>query len=192
VKLFQRLARHPWQLPVLLLALTLLYPAGFRVNWNTSSQPKGLYHLNPRPGHAPRKHRLVLVTPPLEIARQGRRRGYLGAGELAKCVAALPGDTVEVTRQGLRVNGRLLPGTAPLARDSQGRPLSRYPRGPHDTLPGWVWLYSDHIPNSWDSRYFGPVPMASVRGALRPLLTFPPFPLDNHGEPTCAWHRKNF
>jgi conjugative transfer signal peptidase TraF len=186
---WHHLSRRPWLAPVLLLALTCLHPLGARLNWDTDSQPKGLYWRLPgEPHHG----RLILVRLPAEIARFAAERGYRRHPELAKCVAALPGDTVEVTREGLRVNGRLLPGTAPLSRDSAGRPLSRYPRGPHDTLPGWVWLYSNHIPNSWDSRYFGPVPLETVLGSLRPLITWPPFPKTTDGEPTCQWNPTSF
>jgi conjugative transfer signal peptidase TraF len=184
MKVFHPFMRHPWLAPLGLFLLTCLYPAGLRVNFESDSQPKGLYWLQPG---EPRPGQLVLVRLPVEIARFGVERGYLGYRELAKCVAALPGDTVGVSAAGLTIDGQLLPATAPLFRDSQGRPLSRYPRGPHDTLPGFLWLYSNHIPNSWDSRYFGPVPTDGVLGRLVPLLTWPPFPTNPQGDITCDW-----
>ena len=182
---FRALARRAWIVPLGLFLLTCLYPLGLRLNWNTISQPKGVYRLT---AEGWTRDSLILVDLPPEIARFGAERGYLRYPELAKCVAAVPGDTVEVTREGLRVNGWLIPGTAPLSRDSRGRFLSTYPRGPHLTPPGQVWLYSNHIPNSWDSRYFGPVPFGAVRGRLQPLLTWPAFPRNTHGDPTCNWN----
>jgi conjugative transfer signal peptidase TraF len=175
-------------LPLGLLLLSLLYPAGLRINFNSPSQPRGLYWLTPG---EPRRDQLVLVRLPEAVARFGMERGYLRNGELAKCVAALPGDTVEVTPAGFRINGLPLEGTAPVSRDSKRRWIARYPRGPHDTLPGWLWLYSDHIPLSWDSRYFGPIPQENVLGRLHPLLTWPPFPTHSKGDPTCRWNPTN-
>jgi conjugative transfer signal peptidase TraF len=174
---------------LVLFALSCLYPAGLRINFDSHSQPRGLYWRlagEPRPGE------LVLVRLPAHIARRGAARGYLNHPEMAKCVAAAGGDTVDISREGLTVNGHPLPGTAPLTRDSRGRPLSRYPRGPHDTLTGQLWLYSNHIPNSWDSRYFGPVPGDALLGRLVPLLTWPPFPRNAQGEPTCQWNPTAF
>jgi type IV secretory pathway protease TraF len=37
--------------------------------------------------------------------------------------------------------------------------------------PGHVWLAGSGHDRSWDSRYFGPVPVAGVRGVARPILT---------------------
>ncbi len=189
MRLWHHLTRRPWIAPAGLLCLSLLHPAGLRINLDSASQPRGLYRLT---AGEPRRDQLVLVRLPETIARFGIERGYLRHPELAKCVAALPGDTVEVTPTGLRVNGQLLTATAPLSRDSAGRWIRRYPRGPHDTLPGWLWLDSNHIPHSWDSRYFGPIPEDRVIGRLQPLLTWPPFPHNTYGESTCRWHPTSF
>jgi type IV secretory pathway protease TraF len=35
--------------------------------------------------------------------------------------------------------------------------------------PGQVWLLSGHDSRSFDSRYFGPVPVANVQGVARPV-----------------------
>jgi type IV secretory pathway protease TraF len=34
---------------------------------------------------------------------------------------------------------------------------------------GDIWVLSGHDPRSFDSRYFGPVPVANVQGEARPL-----------------------
>ena len=36
--------------------------------------------------------------------------------------------------------------------------------------PGEVWLFSSYSAGSFDSRYFGPVVLASVRGIARPVV----------------------
>jgi type IV secretory pathway protease TraF len=35
--------------------------------------------------------------------------------------------------------------------------------------PGELWLVSTRVPNSWDSRYLGPIPLSQVRAVARPL-----------------------
>ena len=180
----------PWTLRLLALGVGVylicahLHGRGFRVGWTPSSQPPGLYRAVPRP---PGRHQLALVVLPPQIAAVGRERGYLLFAEVGKCIAALPGDWVAVDAMGITVNGRPLPGTAQLRFDSEGRPLPPLRIAGHRVPPGWIWLYSNHTPLSWDSRYFGAVPLDAVRGTLRPMLTFPPFPRTDQGEPTCNW-----
>lgn len=179
--------RRPWLIPLGIFLLTCLHPLGLRCNGGSLSQPKGLYWLVP--GEPARNH-LVLVKLPAQIARSGWERGYLRHVELAKCVAALPGDTVEVTPDGLWINGSLLQHTRPQFTDSKDRPVDSFPFRTYDTLPGSLWLYSNFIPNSWDSRYFGPVPLDTVRGRLVPVLTWPSFRRGPGGHP-CNWHPIN-
>lgn len=120
---------------------------------------------------------------PGAAAEFGRLRGYHPGGPpAARCpdgslpvlkrVVAVAGDRVEVGSDGVAVNGRLLPGTAPLTHDSQGRPLPAPPSGALRLGRDELWLLSDHIPNSWDSRYYGPVGRGCV--VSRMVLVFPP------------------
>ena len=76
------------------------------------------------------------------------------------------------TGAGFRVNGRLEPHTLPVAVDTRGRSMSHYPYGKYVVRANEVWLYSPYHPQSFDSRYFGPVSMASVRSEIVPLWTF--------------------
>ena len=72
---------------------------------------------------------------------------------------------------GLAVNGRLLAGTGPQPFDSDDRPLPRL-TGLRQRVPdGRCWVYSDTVPNSWDSRYYGAIPMISIVTAMRPVVT---------------------
>lgn len=120
---------------------------------------------------------LVSVCLPPEVARSALQRGYLSAGRcltgaapVGKAVAALPGDTVDVTDSGSFVNGTLLPSSAPLLHDSRGRAMPQV-RGRFVLPAGTAWLYSGHSLRSFDSRYYGPVPLSGVRGQLVPILT---------------------
>ena len=57
------------------------------------------------------------------------------------------------------------------AADAGGRALLPYAGGV--VPPGHVFLHSDFA-GSYDSRYFGPVPIAGVLGLARPVLTVRP------------------
>lgn len=145
---------------------------GLRINVSPSL-PLGLYLVaNDSRG------KLVEFCPPEPFAKLAAARGYRhagscpdGAAPLLKPVAAWAGDSVELTRAGISVNGHLLPRTAPLSRDTRGRPLSSWPLRKYIVAPGTVWVASTFNPRSFDSRYFGPIRVDSIRNRVGPLLT---------------------
>ena len=115
-----------------------------------------------------------------EHVREALARGYLqpgacpgGAESVLKPVAAVEGDTVDITLAGVSVNGAALANTAQLDQDSAGRALQPVPPGSYRVAPGEVWLLSSHSPLSWDARYWGPLPAGAVRATARPLLVLP-------------------
>jgi conjugative transfer signal peptidase TraF len=123
----------------------------------------------------------VLLCLPDRIAQVGRSRGYLPAGgcpdgssPVVKQVLALPGDVVELQEQFLAVNQREVVGSRIQDSDTLGRPLDHAPFGPWPVRDGELWVIGLNRERSWDSRYFGPIPLASVIGSARPLLTFNP------------------
>ena len=147
--------------------------AGLRVN-TTGSLPLGLYITTEKPAN------LVEFCPAEPFASLAIRRGYRargscpdGAMPLLKPIVARAGDIVDFSARGMAVNGRLLPNTAPLALDSRGLPLPQWPFGYYRIAPGTVWLASSYSPKSFDSRYFGPLPVTAIRSCLRPLITIP-------------------
>jgi conjugative transfer signal peptidase TraF len=104
------------------------------------------------------------------------KRGYRrpggcpdGAAPMLKPIAAQPGDIVEVTSHGITVNGTRLRNSAPQPVDSRGRPLPHWPFGRYTVPQGFVWVVSQYNALSFDSRYYGPIPVASIRHHLRPL-----------------------
>jgi conjugative transfer signal peptidase TraF len=103
----------------------------------------------------------------------GVDRGYLmrgscpgGAEPVGKPVVASEGDVVDVTDAETRVNGKPLPHSFRHRIDSRGRDLPSVPEGTYVLRPGELWIASDEHPKSWDSRYYGPVHEAHVRGVL--------------------------
>jgi conjugative transfer signal peptidase TraF len=93
-----------------------------------------------------------------------------GFAPLIKPVVAWPGDTVETSPAGISVNGHLLPHTATMDRDSYGRQIHPFPPGKYLVQKNQLWVVSSFSPRSFDSRYFGPIPLKSVRSWIRPLF----------------------
>jgi type IV secretory pathway protease TraF len=58
-----------------------------------------------------------------------------------------------------------------LRRDSSGRVLPPPPLSLAGYIPaGWVYMQSTEVKNSYDSRYFGLVPISAIKGEAHPLL----------------------
>lgn len=146
-----------------------------RVNF-TPSMPVGIYRLEPLPAAGVVRGMVVAVCAPDDAADLGRRRGYVSTGPcphdselLLKVVAGVPGDDVVVSGHGVVVNGCLLPDSRPIAKDRAGHRTSLWSRGDYHHGRGEVWLYAEN-PRSWDSRYWGPVPLTLVQARASPLL----------------------
>lgn len=138
--------------------------------------PLGFYRVRPP---AIRSGSQVLVCLPEAIARLGRQRRYLpqgscptGASPVLKVIAAVPGDRVELRVDSLVVNGVATAATRLRDRDGRGRSLPHAPLGVSWVPDGTVWLLGLRPDRSWDSRYFGPVPLSSILGSADPILTW--------------------
>ena len=81
-------------------------------------------------------------------------------------VAAAQGDLVCARGGVLAING--LPIAPIYARDPRGRALPQW-NGCRRLRPAEYFVYSDRIPNSFDSRYFGPVRASGVLGVAHPV-----------------------
>jgi conjugative transfer signal peptidase TraF len=157
------------------VAVVAAYAAGLRIN-ATASMPEGVYWLRKYSAGSIGRGTVVTVCPSpavIALAAPGR---YLGPGPcpgnvepLLKHVAAVAGDRVDVSERAVRVNGQALPNSGRLARDCAGRPLSRIPAGHYTIAPNRIWLYGPAA-RSWDSRYFGPQPIANILGTATPVL----------------------
>jgi conjugative transfer signal peptidase TraF len=171
--------------PLLLTALSagvavLANTLGLRIN-TTASMPIGLYRVVQL---RLKRGAWVVFCLPEEAAHVGLERAYLhrgpcpgGSQELIKEIAALPGDRVTLSPSGLTVNGSAIPGAALHTVDRARRMLAHAPFGEKVVSPGELWVLGVDHRMSWDSRYFGPVPVDRVRAAAIPLLTFdPPLP----------------
>lgn len=151
------------------------YGAGFRINL-TPSVPVGVYQLHKLEGPLKRGDIVWFCPPDTPLFRKVRDEwGDIPHGDcpggymhMFKPVAALPGDMVEETHQGVFVNGHRLPNSQPRGRTGKGQRLNPA-FGRFQVQPGTVWLVSTYHPQSFDSRYFGPLAMSQVEGIAYPL-----------------------
>lgn len=154
------------------------YACGARIN-RTNSLPKGLYWAITK---APERGDIVAFWPDgSEPFRLARERGYIlpgvynkqggvGYGLMLKRLMALPGDTISITDDGVIVGDVLLPNTKPLTHDNVGDPLpvvrfSDYLLSEHEAL-----FVSDHLPRSYDARYFGVQDMRQIVEVVVPVF----------------------
>lgn len=157
------------------VALPIAYASGWRVNVS-NSYPPGLYRLIPddMPLHT---GDMVLFCPPDGPAMQlALSRDYIkpgtcrgGFSPVIKKIMAVAGDHISLDGK-ISINGVLMPDYHVLKADSHHRPLPRL-----DSLtvpPDSVFLLSDHRPaDSFDSRYYGAVPVRQIQGRIHPVLT---------------------
>jgi len=160
-----------------LTGAALAYSVGARIN-TTRSIPVGLYWTSP--SLAVEKGAYVLFCPPqLQVFNEARERGYIGAGfcaggygYLMKRVLAAKGDDVAVSADGVRVNGVLLPLSAPKAVDAGGRPLPRFHATRYILGAAELLLMSDMSGTSFDGRYFGPINRSQIVTVVSPVITW--------------------
>ena len=153
----------------LLLACTLLETDPSLIYNPTESAEPGWYQVLPGKGLA--SGDLVAARLPEPARKLADARGFLPAGlPVIKTIAAAGGDIACWS------NGAVsLPGAQRLellTHDRAGRPLPRPPNGCVTLGPEEVFLASDRIPGSFDSRYFGAVDAGLVIGLVTRVARF--------------------
>ncbi len=155
------------------LASALACLAGAHLLWNwTPSLPLGLYWVSALSSGGSGRVKvgaLVAFPVPAHVRALVLERRYLPPGALlVKPVVATAADRVCTEGGELTVNGAPLGAIA--TEDTRGRPL------PHDErcgpLPEGEVFVASHFATSFDSRTFGPVPLADIRGTVTPLWTY--------------------
>ena len=132
---------------------------------NTSaSEPTGVYLAT---GAPPRTGaRIAFRIPQPGRAYAARAMPERLRSSVLKTIVAGQGDTVCTTSGRLIINGQ---DWAPIAEhDRHGGSLPRW-RACRLLRSGEYFVFSNRISNSFDSRYYGPVPADAVIGVYRPL-----------------------
>ena len=108
------------------------------------------------------------VTPD-SVRTLAAERGYLPVNvPLVKRIVGVGGDIICAIGDAISINGR--PVATRLQRDRFGRPLPSW-SGCRRLGDGEVFLLMEGVADSFDGRYFGPVPASSIIGRLVPLWT---------------------
>lgn len=144
---------------------------GLRIN-TTESAPVGIWITRQQQEGSISRGSLVSICPPdLPVVRallstRPLYRGDCNTGsvDLLKPIAALPGDTVNMGSENVTINETELPNTTAL------RAELAYPKGEYIVSPDEVWVFSTYSQDSFDSRYYGPVPIKNIRGFATPIL----------------------
>jgi conjugative transfer signal peptidase TraF len=141
------------------------HPAA-RLIWNASeSVPIGLYAV--RAATQLRRGDLVAVAPPKALAGYLAGRHYLPLHvPLLKHVAGIAGQ--RVCRLGTRVTVDGVTLGSALHRDHRGRPLPVW-HGCRTLGTRDVFLMNASVSDSFDGRYFGPLPASTIFGRLTPV-----------------------
>ena len=161
-----------WVFPVIVLILIIINTTHvFYCNFYTHSLPNGIYIRNWRQPHIG-DYAVSCLTP--RVASYGIDRGWLikgncgtGSYPVLKIIRGIPGDKYSSKIGQLEINGVIY---SSMTRDSKGRVLEWL----YDTKEGVLGkdqylLISTHVKNSWDSRYWGPVPVQYI---VQPLWIY--------------------
>jgi conjugative transfer signal peptidase TraF len=150
----------------LIVAPTVAQQPPLLVIWNASpSVPVGLYFVTQA---SPGVGDLAVLRLPPVVAAFAARRGYLPTSAyLLKPIVAVAGDLVCRFGEQIFVRGRF--AAIAKAADDDGNVMPAW-QGCRVLQTGEVFVLADH-PASFDSRYFGPLDIASVMG--RAVLLWP-------------------
>lgn len=108
---------------------------------------------------------IVLFRPPERLGRLLSRDGKIRRNSLfVKRVVAVQGDVIEVCGEGIRVNGRIVDDKVPGSPNVPAKVVG----------DGFVFVVGDNPGSSFDSRYWGLLPVEYIVG--RPVARI--FPLD--------------
>lgn len=132
----------------------------------TDSLPHGIYRLH---SGAVQKGDLVVFVPPDQAKKIIRDRDYLHeGGYLMKYLVGKAGDSISTSNGQFVVAGENYGEI--LSQDKEGRALTPYPFSDH-VIEGYIVAVKGNK-RSFDSRYFGPIPRASIIGKATPLWLF--------------------
>jgi conjugative transfer signal peptidase TraF len=164
---------------IVLLGFSILFVSdwlGLRLNTTHSVDP-GFYWVVEK---LPEKGDYVSFCSAQDsMTQMAYERGYIGFGNcpghterLLKIVYGTEDDIIELTQNGVEVNGDLLPFSTTLTQDGLNRQLVPFDKKKLVLQPNELWVMTNRNPLSFDSRYFGPIQFAQVSAVVKPIWTW--------------------
>ncbi|MGD0767263.1 MAG: S26 family signal peptidase [Tepidisphaeraceae bacterium] len=155
---------------VILLVFAIIPELGahrFLVINTSPSVAPGLYL---RSSEEPAVGKLVdFCIPPAARAYVLGRTGNSGDNwYILKPIVAGPGDRIDTTGDWLVINGQRI-APMPPPEDSSGRPLPVW-RACRILAPDEFFVFSNRIPNSFDSRCYGPIHRRQIEAVRNPAI----------------------
>jgi len=153
---------------IIMVALSTFTRPTALVIYNPSpSEPIGFYRFTtakPAPGQL-----ISFKVPEHGRAYAAQHLAYILRWSILKEIAAGQGSTVCADHAVLSIDGRARAKIAD--HDRQGAQLPHW-QGCRRLGAGEYFVFSNRIPNSYDSRYYGPVSSRQVLGVYTPLWTW--------------------
>ena len=163
------------RLPVIILTVSIALvalmlakhsdPSPFLLLNDSPSEPTGLYLRIRRPAHVGAL--VAFKTPKAAFAYVDRHHASLRRHPILKEIAAARGAHVCSVSGVIEIDGAKRAMVA--SEDRFGDPLPRW-RGCRALLADELFVFSGRIPNSFDSRYFGPISRSEVLGVYKLIL----------------------
>lgn len=150
-----------------------LYKVGFRFNL-TPSLPIGIWKIDKAFTQIERDD-YVWFTPTKEMASFAIERGYLKESKncpnntipMLKQVYGLPGDEFSFFKDVISINNTTIKNAKRRQYDSKERPMPQIEGGIVQDSHLFVLTLNSH---SFDSRYFGPIPIKNIIGTAKPVI----------------------
>jgi conjugative transfer signal peptidase TraF len=168
----ERRRRVLLRVAAILLVFTIVPELGARrflvINTSPSVAP-GLYL---RSSQEPAVGKLVdfCIPPAARVYVLGRTGNSGENWYILKPIVAGPGDRIDTTGDWLVINGQRI-APMPPPNDSRGRPLPVW-RDCRTLGPDEFFVFSDRIPNSFDSRCYGPIRRQQIDAVRCALITW--------------------
>jgi conjugative transfer signal peptidase TraF len=168
----ERRRRVLLRLAVILLVFAIIPELGahrFLVINTSPSVAPGLYL---RTSEEPAVGRLVdfCIPPAARVYVLGRTGNSGENWYILKPIVAGPGDRIDTTGDWLVINHQRI-APMPPPRDSSGRSLPVW-RDSRSLGPDEFFVFSGRIPNSFDSRCYGPIARSEITSVRQPLITW--------------------
>ena len=142
----------------------------------TSSFPLGFYKVSKSSSY--KQGDLVsFCAVPSKMIERMTKQGYTQKNslcpnqtpQLLKKILGLEGDRVEI-KKAVFINNQKIKNSKIFIKDSNGNLLTIQPS--QSIKRGYFWAMSDYNERSFDSRYFGQVPLKNIVGIATPILTW--------------------